>query len=178
MLRWFEQASGCGTRMRHSAQLAAVKARCLFSPVNRVNPERSTIPRMLAFSRSKWTAMTGYAVAAAGMILFTQLDRVESCCHSTIGALGHREFQSRRHHLICFRNSQTRSGDSIHNGDSSDPSDHKRSARGSPATRSGVGPDAESWCFRADFPPLKTIVRLICDCEKNGAGTSGRIRLT
>jgi hypothetical protein len=65
-------------RMRHSAQLAAVKTRCLFSLVNCVNPERSTIPRMLAFSRSKWTAMTGYAVAAAGMILFTQLDRVEN----------------------------------------------------------------------------------------------------
>jgi hypothetical protein len=33
---------------------------------------------MSAFSRSQWTAMTGYAIAAAGIILFTQLDRVES----------------------------------------------------------------------------------------------------
>jgi hypothetical protein len=39
---------------------------------------------MLAFSRSKWRAMTGYAVAAAGMILFTQLDRVESWRMETI----------------------------------------------------------------------------------------------
>ena len=32
---------------------------------------------MLAFSKAKWTAVTGYAFAAAGTIIFTQLDRIE-----------------------------------------------------------------------------------------------------
>jgi hypothetical protein len=31
---------------------------------------------MLAFGRAKWTALTGYALAAAGIILYTQLGRV------------------------------------------------------------------------------------------------------
>jgi hypothetical protein len=31
---------------------------------------------MLVFSRAKWTALTGYAFAATGTILYTQLDRV------------------------------------------------------------------------------------------------------
>jgi len=31
---------------------------------------------MLAFSKAKWTAVTGYAFAAAGIIIFTQLDRI------------------------------------------------------------------------------------------------------
>ena len=31
---------------------------------------------MLAFSRAKWIALTGYALAAAGIILFTQHDRI------------------------------------------------------------------------------------------------------
>jgi hypothetical protein len=30
----------------------------------------------MAFSRAKWTAVTGYALAAAGILLFTQLDRI------------------------------------------------------------------------------------------------------
>ncbi|MFZ0420403.1 MAG: hypothetical protein WAM04_20030 [Candidatus Sulfotelmatobacter sp.] len=33
---------------------------------------------MLAFSRAKWTAVTGYTCAAAGTITFTQLDRIEN----------------------------------------------------------------------------------------------------
>jgi len=40
------------------------------------SPERSTISRMLAFSKAKWTALTGYALAAAGILLYTQLDRI------------------------------------------------------------------------------------------------------
>ena len=40
------------------------------------SPERSTISRMLAFSKAKWTALTGYAFAAAGIIVYTQLDRI------------------------------------------------------------------------------------------------------
>ena len=43
-VRWFEQLLDVAQGMRHSAQLAAVKARRLFSP-NWVNPERSTILR-------------------------------------------------------------------------------------------------------------------------------------
>ena len=31
---------------------------------------------MLANSRAKWTALAGYAFAAAGIILYTQLDRI------------------------------------------------------------------------------------------------------
>jgi hypothetical protein len=31
---------------------------------------------MLAFSRAKWIALTGYTLAAVGIILFTQLDRI------------------------------------------------------------------------------------------------------
>jgi hypothetical protein len=31
---------------------------------------------MVAFSRAKWTALTGYAFAAAGIVLYTQLDRI------------------------------------------------------------------------------------------------------
>jgi hypothetical protein len=31
---------------------------------------------MLAFSKARWTALTGYALAAAGIILYTQLDRI------------------------------------------------------------------------------------------------------
>ncbi len=42
----------------------------------RVPRERSTIPRMLAFSRAKWIALMGYSFAAAGIVLFTQLGRV------------------------------------------------------------------------------------------------------
>jgi hypothetical protein len=33
---------------------------------------------MLALSRAKWIALTGYALAAAGIILFRQLDRIEA----------------------------------------------------------------------------------------------------
>jgi hypothetical protein len=31
---------------------------------------------MLAFTRAKWAALSGYAIAAAGIILYTQLDRI------------------------------------------------------------------------------------------------------
>ena len=34
------------------------------------------MPHMVAFSRAKWTALTGYAFAAAGIVLYTQLDRI------------------------------------------------------------------------------------------------------
>lgn len=40
------------------------------------SPERSTISRMLALSKAKWTALTGYALAAAGILVYTQLDRI------------------------------------------------------------------------------------------------------
>jgi hypothetical protein len=34
------------------------------------------MPYMVAFNRAKWTALTGYAFAAAGIVLYTQLDRI------------------------------------------------------------------------------------------------------
>ena len=40
--------------------------------------EQSTIPQMLRQTRAKWLAMMGYAFAAAGILLYTQLDKIEN----------------------------------------------------------------------------------------------------